>query len=114
MTGTTIIAETERDRLASVACMDDLDELNCLYLDMLITLDFEMMLSGTDRKWTDGQPIYYDPDDGLAIFKIDADSLAEVLKIRENLDNERRADLQKLAKFVRDNPRSDFYEAATF
>jgi hypothetical protein len=100
MTGTTIIAETERDRLASVACMDDLDELNCLYLDMLITLDFEMMLSGTDRKWTDGQPIYYDPDDGLAI--------------TANLDEEQRADLQKLAKFVRDNPRSDFYEAATF
>jgi hypothetical protein len=114
MTGTTIIAENDRDRLASIACMDDLDELNCLYLDVLITLDFEMMLSDTDKNWSDGQPIHYDPDDGLAIFKIDTASLAEVLKITANLDEEQRADLQKLANFVRDNPRSDFYEVATF
>jgi hypothetical protein len=114
MIGTTIIAENDCDRLASITCVDDLDELNCLYLDVLITLDFEMMLSDTDKRWADGQPIYYDPDDGLAIFKIDSDSLAEVLKIRDDLDEEQRSDLQKLANFVRDNPESDFYEVATF
>jgi hypothetical protein len=113
MIGTTIIAETDRDRLVNISSMDDLDDLNCLYLDVLITLDFEMMLSDTAKKWTEGQPIYYDPD-GLAIFKIDSASLAAVLKISKNLDDAQRSDLQKLADFVRDNPQSDFYEVATF
>jgi hypothetical protein len=111
--GTTIIAETDRERLMIISSIDDLDELNCLYLDVLITLDFEMMLSDTNRQWTEGQPIVYDPD-GLAIFKIDSDALDWVIADRSNLDEEQQSDLQRLADFVRDRPRSDFYEVATF
>jgi hypothetical protein len=113
MIGTTIVAETDRDRLAAIASIDDLDTLNCLHLDVLITLDFEMMLSDSPYKWTDGRPIVYDPD-GLAIFKIDSASLAWVLATRSDLNDEQKSDIQKLANFVRDRPRSDFYEVAIF
>lgn len=111
--GTKIVAETDRDRLTTISAVDDLDQLNCLYLDVLITLDFEMMLGDTTRQWTEGQPIVYSPD-GLAISKIDSASLAWVLAARSNLNDEQKSDLQKLANFVRDNPLADFYEFATF
>jgi hypothetical protein len=111
--GTTIISERDRDRLATISSIDDLDDFNCLYLDVMITLDFEMRLSDSGKKWVDGEPIVYDPD-GLAIFKIDRSGLDYALQQANNVSDNQKSDLHKLADFVRENALSDFYEVATF
>lgn len=111
--GTTIIAERDRDRIATIRSTEDLDKFNCLYLDVLITLDFEMMLRDSDLQWVAGQPIFYDPE-GLAVFELDTSGLNAVLQQVTNLDDRQQADIRKLADFVRAHPKSSFYEFGTF
>jgi hypothetical protein len=111
--GTTIISERDRERLATISSIDDLDNFNCLYLDVMITIDFEMLLNDSGKKWVDGNPIVYDPD-GLAIFKIDRSGLDDVVQRVNNVSGNQKSDLHKLADFVRENASSDFYEVATF
>jgi hypothetical protein len=115
MFGTTIIAETSLDRLQAIAGVDDLVQFTCLELDCLVSLDFELILVNSGCRWAaDHDPVMYDPEAGLALFKIDEAGLAAVLQLGPTLSADQAADIEKLAAFVRLHGRANLYEYATF
>jgi len=114
MVGSTIIAEKNPARLADIASVDDLADFICLELDTMATLDFQTIVVDGGVKWAQGKPIQYDPDSGMAIFKIDEKGLSYVLGRAAELDTAKQADLRKLAEFVRAHGSSHLYEFATF
>jgi hypothetical protein len=114
MIGSTIIAEKNAARLAEITSVDDLADFTCLELDAMTTLDFETIVVEVKVKWAAGKPIQYDPDGGMAIFKIDEKGLSYVLQRSSELDEAKQADLRKLADFVRAHGSSHLYEFATF
>jgi len=114
MVGSTIIAEKNTSRLAKVTSVDDLSEFTCLELDTMTTLEFQTIVVEGGVKWAQGKPIRYDPDSGMAIFKIDEKGLAYVLGRAAELDETKEADLRKLADFTRAHGSSQLYEFATF
>ena len=114
MIGSTIIAETNPSRLGSITSVNDLDDFSCLELATMTTLDFETIVREAGVQWAEGEPIHYDPDGGMAIFKVNEQGLSYVLGCGSKLDEAQQADLRKLADFVRANGSSNIYELATF
>jgi hypothetical protein len=114
MNGSRIIAEKNAARLAEISSIDDLEYFICLDLDAMTTLDFQTMVLEGGLKWAQGKPIQYDPDRGMAIFKIDEKGLSYVLGRAADLDEAQQAELGKLADFVRTHGNSHLYEFATF
>ena len=64
MIGSTMIAENSPSRLATIRCADDLDGFVLVELDVMTTLDFELLTTEAGLDWTDGDPIVFDPDGG--------------------------------------------------
>jgi hypothetical protein len=112
--GSTIIAEKDPSRLAKITSIDDLEHFVCIELDTMATLDFQTIVVDGGVKWAQDKPIQYDPESGVAIFKIDEMGLAYVLERAKELDKAMQADLCKLAFFVSVHGGSSLYEFATF
>ena len=101
MIGSTIIAEKNPSRLAEIMSVDDLADFVCLELDTMAAVDFQTIVIDGGVQWAQGEPIQYDPDSGMAIFKIDEKGLSYVLGRAADFDEDKQADLRKLADFVR-------------
>jgi hypothetical protein len=114
MVGSTIIAESDPSRLARIQSIDDLDNFVCLNLDVMGTIDFAGLLADSGFSWSEGDPIQFDPDGGMAIFKLNADGLTFALTQASKLDQMQQIDLRQLAEFLRLHGSSDIYELATF
>jgi hypothetical protein len=114
MTGSTIIVESDPSRLAQIKSVDDLDGFVCLNLGVMNTLDFSGLFAGSGLSWAEGDPIQFDPDGGMAIFKLNANGLTFALTQSSKLDKMQQTDLHKLAEFLRLHGSSDIYEFATF
>ncbi|PSB48132.1 hypothetical protein [Chamaesiphon polymorphus] len=114
MAGSIIIAAADPQALSSIASIEDLESFVYVELDRLVTLDLEILAGSGDCKWASSEPIVYDPDGGMAIFKIDDRGLAYIIKCSADENSLDREDLQKLAKFVQINGNSNIYELATF
>jgi hypothetical protein len=112
--GSIIIATSDPQTLSSIGSVEDLEGFVYLELDRLITLDLEILAGSGGYRWASSEPIVYDPDGGMAIFKIDDRGLDYILKYADDENSLDREDLQKLAKFVQINGNSNIYELATF
>ena len=55
---------------AKAALFYDDDVFPTLELAVLQTHDFELILAGSELSWRGGDPIYFDGDEGAAIFKV--------------------------------------------
>lgn len=104
------IAETEPTRLAKITCLDDLREFFRVELDTLTTVDFESIVGDEGIEWTEGEPIRFDPETGLAIHKVSEEGLAYVLQRAPALDDTMQRDLQRLASFVQKSEASTIFE----
>src|SRR4051812_42541043 len=114
MIGSTIIAEKDASRLAEINSVHELEDFVCLELETMATLDFETIVAEGGFKWAQGEPIQFDPDGGMAIFKIDEKGLSYVLERLGEFDKAKQAELQKLADFVRAHGKAHLYEFASF
>src|SRR5262245_23114379 len=100
-------------RLAEISSFDELGDFACLELDALTTLDFQLAADEGGVRWAGGEPVRYDPEGGLAIFKSDERGLVYVLSRTSGFDLAGQADLRRLAAFVRTHGSSHLYELAT-
>ena len=114
MIGSTIIAEADPSRLAGITSVDDLESFARVELDVMTTIDFVSFTTAGNVDWTEGEPIYFDEDDGLCIAKISDAGLSYLLAHAADLPDEHQGDVQKLAEFVQKNGPSGLYEVATF
>lgn len=112
--GSTFISESKPSRLASLSNFDDLEEFQTVELDLMTTLDFQMLVGDGGKKWTDGEPLLFDPGGGVAVFKVNPAGLKYVLGKAKGLEKEQAADIRKLAEFVRKHGSETIYEVATF
>jgi hypothetical protein len=113
MLGATFIHELERDRLAKIS-VNDLDDFLLVQMDVLATLDFQLMASEAGLTWSEGEPVFYDPEDGLAIFKVSSEGIRFALGRADDLDEDQRADLSRLKNFTERYGTETIYEFATF
>src|SRR5687767_10769365 len=95
MIGNTFIHEPDRDRLATIGDVDDLDGLTTVELDTLMSIDFELMTSEAGLHWSEGEPVLYDLEGGLAVFKVSPEGMKLVLSRESELDECQRADVRR-------------------
>jgi hypothetical protein len=114
MAGSTIIIVRDPQQLLAIESADDLDCFIKLELERMITLDFEILANSGHVKWSASEPIVYNPDAGMAIFKIEKSGLVYLLQYPIDEQTEHREDLSKLVDFVRMYGIDCIYEFATF
>ena len=114
MTGSTILTTQQPNLLLEISEVDDLNNFTHIELDRMITLDLEIITERGGVKWSGSQPIVYDPDAGMAIFKIERSGLIYLLEYPIDERAEHREDLSKLINFVRMYGIDCIYEFATF
>jgi hypothetical protein len=112
--GSTFIAESDRSKVAAVREPDDLDQVTHVHLDGMITLDFEEALGTAGVTWTDGEPLHFNEEEGVALFKVNETALAHLLEHVADFPEEHRADVQKLVAFVTQHGIANIYEYAAF
>ncbi|UII26187.1 hypothetical protein LVD15_23250 [Fulvivirga maritima] len=117
MVGSTIIKVDDASAVSDMT-FDDMMEAAILpkvELDVLLTLDFEIMASDVEERWSGGQPLLFDADGGFVILPIKEAGLKAVISQKEEeTELEKRDDLEKLAEFVKNHGFKNLYEAATF
>ncbi len=69
MIGSTFIFETDVNKLLKLNDFDKLNDFTILDLDHMLSLDFGMLLLDSGVKWTEKDPVIYDPDEGKVIAK---------------------------------------------
>ena len=118
MIGTTLLYAPvlKEQPLAEIALLYEEDKFPTLELNVLLSLDFEMMLGDSPHGWSEGEPIINDEDDGLQVFKVNPTALAYILEHAEDLaeDEAALADLGRLRAFVAAHGSDAIYEWATF
>jgi hypothetical protein len=116
MNGSTFIHAPEEEALRNIDWKGEPDwsEFRAVDLQMLITLDFSILLAKSNIPWMDGQPIYYDEEGGLAVMKINPMGLTKVLERRGRLDLEQQPDLDRLRRFLNEYGNEHIYEVAAF
>ncbi|MBL3655909.1 hypothetical protein [Fulvivirga sediminis] len=117
MVGSTIIKVDDASAVSDMT-FDDIMEsalLPKVELDVLLTLDFEIMASDVEERWSGGQPLLFDADGGFVILPIKETGLKAIISNKdEEMEAERRDDLEKLAEFVSNHGFKNLYEASTF
>ena len=113
MAGSIIIHEPNADRLAELD-IENLDDFQVLELDELMTIDFESALADSESSWAEGEPIQYDPESGMALFKVAEEGLSDVLANDNWFDDDQSEDVEKLKAFISANGTANIYELATF
>ena len=95
--GSTFVHEPDSRKLAALASdLDSIDDSPHVDLVVLQTLDFEVPCSPRKVTWSNGEPVHYDADAGLAVFPISADGLDFVLRGAHQLTEDQAADVAKL------------------
>jgi hypothetical protein len=114
MLGSTIIAEKDPSRLARITSVEDLDDLSHVDLDAMTTIDFESLATAGNVAWAEGDPIQFDEDGGIALFKVSEAGLSYLLSHAASVPEEYQQDVRTLAEFVAKNGTAHIYELATF
>jgi len=83
-------------------------------MDALMTLDFTVLLNGTDLRWGAGEPTYLNEAAGMVVMKIQPFCLATVLRKSDALDPEYQADFERLREFLQAHGLNEIYEVSTF
>jgi hypothetical protein len=78
MPGSTFIAENDPSRLAEITSVEDLGGFVTLELEVMITLDFEMLAGEGGVRWAESEPIHFDEEGGMALFKVNETGLLYV------------------------------------
>ena len=97
---------------AKAALFYDDDVFPTIELAVLQTPDFWTMLSNTDLRWSEGQPIYFEEEENSCIFKINPTALEFVLGCSP-YDESERDDLRRLKEFVAQHGVRSIYQSAT-
>jgi hypothetical protein len=116
MIGSTIIHTKEIETLLKIGIeflLTD-DSLTKVELDELLTLDFAEMTLAADLDWAEGDPIFLDEDEGVAVFKINPLALDYVICYNKELSNSKKRDIGKLKRFVLKNGNENLYEISIF
>lgn len=115
MIGSTFLCTGNEAQLSTLADdLDMLDDFTHVSLEELGTLDFETVCSSSSIRWSSPQPVIYDEENGLAIFKVQPEGIEHVLCNRERFSTAQHSDLKLLADFVAENGIDSIYELATF
>jgi hypothetical protein len=109
-----MIAEKDRARLAAITSMDEIDNFIHVDLDAMTTIDFESFEMPANIRWSEGEPVVYDEEGGLAIVKVSEAGLAYLLEHAAEVPDEHQDDVRTLAEFVAKNGGAHIYELATF
>jgi hypothetical protein len=94
--------------------LDELDQFDCLELDYMLTLDFEVLTSEAKLSWAAGEPVRSDPAGGLAIFKVNPEGLKHIAQLGSSAERHHQVDIANVAKFVAEHGTSDIYELTTY
>lgn len=94
--------------------LDAVDSYPRCELDVLLTLDFNVMATAIGVAWSRGEPIVYEDAEGLAIFEVDPEALEKVLAAGGVAEEVQQADLERLRSFVAAHGARDVYEVTTF
>jgi hypothetical protein len=109
-----IFVAEDNGRLGDIRSVADIDRFDSVELLSLTTLDFQTIVSSAGLSWAAGAPILYEPDGGVAIFKVDELALQHVLGKATQLTTSQQADVRRLADFVARHGADRMYEFATF
>ena len=113
MLGSTIIFEKDSSRLFDLE-VDDLEDLTCVEMDRLTTIDFESLAERGNVSWASDAPLRFEEDTGLVLFKVSPDGLKHAVSVTKGLSREKLADLRKLEAFLEQHGFDHIYEFATF
>ena len=113
MVGSTLIYEPDETKLIGMD-IEELDEFNIVELDSLITLDFETITQEGGVSWSEGEPVYYSEDSGMAVLRVSEAGLNCVCNYTGALDQVKKEDQEKLREFVNKYGNSNVFELATF
>jgi hypothetical protein len=113
MLGSTFISTQSPKELVGID-LENLEAFKHTALDELLTLDFEAALQGTGIKWTEGDPVFYEPEDGIAILRVNPNALENILSAQSSLAQSHPDDISALRAFVAENGSGHIYELATF
>ena len=61
--------------VAHIATLDDIDDFPHVYMDRMLTLDFEVLASAARVEWSEKTPVLFDEEGGWAVFKINESGL---------------------------------------
>jgi hypothetical protein len=111
MVGSTFIATTTPHDLVGID-LEQLDTFDHVALDELLTLDFELALQESGVRWTMGEPIFYDPDKGIAILRINPMALENIIAAQSPLAQSNPEDIAVLRDFVAKHGPDHLYEMA--
>lgn len=114
MIGSTLIAEKDPSRLATIAFVDDIDDFVHGDLDAMTTIDFEMLCMRGSVAWLESEPVLFDDEGGMATCQVSDAGLSYLLDHAADVPEEYRGDVRKLAEFVAKRGKSHIYELATF
>ncbi len=94
--------------------LDAWEHFDKVELDGLTTLDFTVLLQGTDLRWGDGEPVFLDEANGIVVMKIKPFCLSTVLRKSAEVDPEFQEDMEMLRAFLQEKGLNDIYEVSTF
>lgn len=115
MIGSTFVSTLNPEALAHIACdVEAISQFAHVELEQLITLDFEEICSASNTSWAIGDPIVFDEESGIAIFRINPDGLTFVIGQKTSLNSVESTDIALLESFVKEHGVNHIYEVATF
>jgi hypothetical protein len=114
MTGSTFIHEPSPERFEALKSSDDLDGFERVDLNILTTIDFTEILAESELDWVAGEPLLYDEEAGIALFRIDPLGLMSVLDGEHGFGDEGIEDLESLRVFVDLHGADHIFELSTF
>ena len=80
----------------------------------MTSIDFETFLAAANIDWTEGDPVQFDEDGGMSIFKVSEAGLSYLLSHAADVPEEYHDDMRTLAEFITKYGKSHIYELATF
>lgn len=117
MIGSTFIHCAEPEALHTLGSVgiDAIDTFVRVEMDVMLTLDFEMLCRPNAVKWGASQPVIFDEAAGLAVFQVQKEALQFVVNHPlDGLHLEHQADLRRLQAFISEHGDDSIYELATF
>jgi hypothetical protein len=115
MIGSTFIYTQNSSALAVlVQDLETIDRFAYVEMESLITLDFEIVCQSYGVQWASTQPVVYDEEAGLTIFKVVREGIRCTIGYKDHFRNNQLPDIEAFEGFIAMHGADHIYELATF
>lgn len=113
MIGSILISERDTNRIKQFQ-VDAMPDYHCVALDALNTLDFQTIADSGNISWSESEPVIYNEDEGVALFKLKPEGLTYFLENANKLSKGQLKDKSEIEVFLNKHGCENIYEYATF